>query len=52
MAYTLGIDFGTNSARALVVRCRDGAEMGGAVAKYRSGDHGVLLDPRDPHLAR
>jgi len=26
--------------------------MGGAVAKYRSGDHGVLLDPRDPHLAR
>jgi len=52
MAYTLGIDFGTNSARALVVRCRDGAEMGSAVAMYRSGDHGVLLDPRDPHLAR
>jgi L-ribulokinase len=52
MEYTLGIDFGTNSARALVVRCRDGAELGTCVAAYRSGRHGVLLDPRDPHLAR
>jgi L-ribulokinase len=52
MAYSLGIDFGTNSARALVVRCRDGAELGSSVAAYRSGRQGVLLDPRDPHLAR
>ena len=29
--FTLGIDFGTNSVRALVVRCRDGAEFGSAV---------------------
>jgi L-ribulokinase len=52
MEYTLGIDFGTNSARALVVRCRDGAELGTCVAAYRSGRQGVLLDPRDTHLAR
>jgi len=52
MEYTLGIDFGTNSARALVVRCRDGAELGTCVAAYRSGRQGVLLDARDPHLAR
>jgi L-ribulokinase len=52
MAFTLGIDFGTNSARALVVRCSDGAELGSCVANYPSGDQGVLLDPRDPHLAR
>jgi L-ribulokinase len=52
MEYTLGIDFGTNSARALVVRCRDGAELGTCVAAYRSGRQGVLLDPRDAHLAR
>jgi L-ribulokinase len=52
MEYTLGIDFGTNSARALVVRCRDGAELGTCVASYRSGRQGVLLDPKDPHLAR
>ena len=52
MAFTLGIDFGTNSARALVVRCRDGAELGGCVVGYRSGRQGVLLDPADAHLAR
>ena len=52
MAYTLGIDFGTNSARALVVRCRDGAELGSCVADYGSGRQGVLLDPKDAHLAR
>jgi L-ribulokinase len=52
MEYTLGIDFGTNSARALIVRCRDGAELGTCVAAYRSGRQGVLLDPRDAHLAR
>jgi L-ribulokinase len=52
MEYTLGIDFGTNSARALVVRCRDGAELGSCVAPYRSGRQGVLLDPQDAHLAR
>jgi L-ribulokinase len=52
MEYTLGIDFGTNSARALVVRCKDGAELGTCVAGYRSGRQGVLLDPKDAHLAR
>lgn len=52
MSYTLGIDFGTNTARALVVRCRDGAEVGSAVAAYRSGRQGILLDPKDVHLAR
>ncbi len=52
MAFTLGIDFGTNSARALVVRCRDGAEISSFVSGYRSGKEGVLLDPRDANLAR
>ncbi len=52
MEFTLGIDFGTNTARALVVRCRDGAELGSCVAEYPSGRQGVLLDSRDAHLAR
>src|SRR5271165_3577474 len=52
MAFTLGIDFGTNSARALIVRCRDGAELGSCVAGYRSGRQGVLLSAGDAHLAR
>jgi L-ribulokinase len=50
--FTLGIDFGTNSVRALVVRCADGREFGSAVAHYPSGHQGVLLDPRDHNLAR
>ena len=52
MAFTLGIDFGTNSARALVVRAENGEELAACVADYRSGDRGVLLDPGDVHLAR
>ncbi|MGH7058545.1 MAG: hypothetical protein ACREFZ_11855, partial [Acetobacteraceae bacterium] len=50
--FTLGIDYGTNSVRALVVRCADGAELGSCVVDYPSGHQGVLLDPRDHHLAR
>ncbi|MDP3069071.1 MAG: ribulokinase [Opitutaceae bacterium] len=50
--FTLGLDYGTNSVRALIVRCADGAEFGSAVFHYPSGHQGVLLDPRDHHLAR
>jgi L-ribulokinase len=52
MAYTIGIDYGTNSVRALVVRSADGAEVGTCVVPYPSGRQGILLDPRDHHLAR
>jgi L-ribulokinase len=51
-AYTIGIDYGTNSVRAVVVDCADGSVLGAHVFPYPSGDQGVLLDPRDPHLAR
>ena len=34
MTYVIGVDFGTLSARALVVRASDGAEMGSAVHEY------------------
>ncbi|WBC16575.1 ribulokinase [Micromonospora sp. WMMA1998] len=37
--YVVGVDFGTLSGRALVVRVRDGAEVGTAVHDYR---HGVV----------
>ena len=50
--FTIGIDFGTNSARAIVVSCADGAIVGTGVSDYHSGDHGVLTHPSDPHLAR
>ncbi|MEN6457305.1 MAG: ribulokinase [Thermoguttaceae bacterium] len=50
--FSLGVDYGTNSVRALVVDNDDGAEIASAVAEYASGDHGALLDPSDPNLAR
>ncbi|WP_370518205.1 ribulokinase [Micromonospora sp. AMSO31t] len=37
--YVIGVDFGTLSGRALVVRVGDGAELGTAVHEYR---HGVI----------
>ena len=52
MPYTLGIDYGTNSVRALVVDCRDGSEIAACVVDYPSGHQGILLDPADHHLAR
>ena len=50
--FTLGIDYGTNSVRALLVRCKDGKEFGSSVVNYPSGHQGVLLDPRDHNVAR
>jgi L-ribulokinase len=50
--FTIGVDFGTNSVRALIVRSSDGAEYGSRVVNYPSGAQGVLLDPMDGQLAR
>ena len=50
--YAVGIDFGTNSVRALIVDVADGAEVATHVCNYRSGEDGILLDPKDPNLAR
>jgi L-ribulokinase len=48
----LGLDYGTNSVRALLVDTANGDELASSVYNYRSGDAGVLLDRRDPNLAR
>ena len=50
--FTIGIDFGTNSVRAVVVDTADGRFVGTRVFDYPSGEQGVLLDPKQPHLAR
>jgi len=52
MPFALGIDYGTNSVRALVVDVRGGRDLGTAVVNYPSGKEGILLDPRDHNLAR
>ena len=49
--YTIGLDYGTNSVRALIVDVRNGREVGTAVWEYAHGTHGVILS-RDPNLAR
>lgn len=52
MPFTLGIDYGTNSVRALLVDTATGREVGNCVVDYPGGEHGILLDARDHHLAR
>jgi len=52
MAYTIGLDFGTNSIRCLIVDVTDGNELGTAVYEYETGEFGVILDPSDHNLAR
>lgn len=51
-AYSLGLDFGTNSVRALLVDVHTGEEIATSVFDYPSGEAGILLDHRDPDLAR
>jgi len=51
-SFALGLDFGTNTVRALIVRVSDGAEVGTHVAAYPHGVEGIILDERDPDLAR
>ncbi len=50
--YALGLDFGTNSVRALIVDVANGEEVGTSIYAYETGQDGIILDPADPHLAR
>ncbi|HEY5778986.1 MAG TPA: ribulokinase [Terrimicrobiaceae bacterium] len=52
MAFTIGIDYGSNSVRAIVVDCSDGRELGSGVVDYPSGENGILLQASDHNLAR
>jgi L-ribulokinase len=49
--YTIGLDYGTNSVRAILVRADNGREVASGVWNYRHGTEGVILS-RDPNLAR
>jgi L-ribulokinase len=50
--YSLGIDFGTNSVRAVILDLEKGIEIADAVSNYPSGMDGIILDEKNPHLAR
>lgn len=49
--YTIGLDYGTNSVRTLIVDVKSGREIATAVWNYAHGTQGVILS-RDPNLAR
>ena len=49
--FTIGLDYGTNSVRALIVNVANGKEIASAVWSYEHGTEGVILS-RDPNLAR
>lgn len=50
--YAIGLDYGTNSCRSLLVDLDTGEELGSTVFPYPSGTLGILTDPSDPNVAR
>jgi L-ribulokinase len=52
MKYTLGLDYGTNSVRCVIVDIANGSEVGTAVYNYPTGQAGIVLDKNDHNLAR
>lgn len=51
-SYSIGLDFGTRSVRALVADVDTGEELGIGVFEYPSGSNGIYVDADNPHLAR
>ncbi len=50
--YAIGLDFGTNSCRCVIVGLRDGEELASSVFNYPTGINGILLDRSNPDVAR
>lgn len=50
--YTIGLDYGTNSCRALIVSLSNGDELASSVFNYPTGEAGVIVDDANPNLAR
>lgn len=50
--FAIGVDYGTNSVRALIVDVANGREVGSSVWNYAHGEAGIVIDRRDPNVAR
>ncbi len=50
--YSIGLDYGTSSVRGLLVDIGSGEEIATSVFPYPHGKAGVVLDERDPDVAR
>ena len=51
-SYALGLDYGTNSVRCLIIDAQSGQEAASAVALYEHGQQGIVSKPKTPDLAR
>lgn len=52
MAHTIGLDYGSNSVRCVIVDTSDGNEVGTAVFHYPTGNAGIILNAGDHNVAR
>lgn len=50
--FTIGLDYGTNSVRAVIIDVESGSQAGEGLYGYPHGTDGVLEDPSNPLLAR
>lgn len=50
--YALGLDYGTNSVRALLVDVVSGREIASSSWTYEHGKDGIILSREDPNFAR
>lgn len=50
--YVIGLDYGTNSCRAVLMQVGRSEDLASTVFLYPSGTEGIILDPTQPHLAR
>ena len=51
-AYTIGMDFGTNSLRVVIINVENGEEFASALFNYPGGTDGILLNSKEHNLAR
>jgi L-ribulokinase len=51
-AYTIGLDYGTGSVRAVLINTANGQEIAASVFEYPHGVGGVVISKKDPNLAR
>lgn len=52
MSYSIGLDYGTNSVRCLIVNTASGEEVATAVSTYPTGEAGIILQSSDHNVAR
>jgi len=52
MSYAIGLDYGTNSVRCIIVDTADGNEVSSSIYEYETGQAGIILDNTGHNVAR